>query len=163
MVDQSRDFDLAAGFEPATSEAWLALVEKVLKGSDFESRLVSHTLDGIRIAPLYTRADALPGADVAQPGEPPFTRGTAAASTPPGWDIRQFHFLTDAKETNSAILEDIKGGTTSVALLMALAGNSGHAAAFDALRAALDGVDLSSCPVALVAGEQVADAAGLVG
>ena len=39
MTDQTADLQLAADFEPATYEAWLALVAKVLKGSDFEARL----------------------------------------------------------------------------------------------------------------------------
>ena len=51
MSDETTELKLAANFEPATYEAWLALVAKVLKGSDFESRLVSRTLDDIRIAP----------------------------------------------------------------------------------------------------------------
>ena len=44
-----------AEFEPPTREAWLTLVEKVLKGGDFEKRLVSRTADGLAIQPLYTR------------------------------------------------------------------------------------------------------------
>ena len=49
------DVPLTAGFEPPTREAWLALVEKALKGGDFEKRLVSRTADGLAIQPLYTR------------------------------------------------------------------------------------------------------------
>ena len=52
------DLPLMPEFEPPTREAWLALVEKVLKGGDFEKRLVSRTADGLAIQPLYTRADA---------------------------------------------------------------------------------------------------------
>ncbi len=55
------DLTLAAEFEPATRAAWLALVDKVLKGGDFEKRLVSHTADGVPIQPLYTRADRAEG------------------------------------------------------------------------------------------------------
>jgi len=44
---------LAADFEAATREQWLALVEKALKGGDFEKRLVSKTPDGIALQPLY--------------------------------------------------------------------------------------------------------------
>ena len=55
------DVPLAAEFEPPTREAWLTLVEKALKGGDFEKRLVSRTADGLAIQPLYTRADAVQG------------------------------------------------------------------------------------------------------
>lgn len=149
MVDDTPDLRLAAGFEPATHEAWLALVEKVLKGSDYEQRLVSHTLDGIRIAPLYTRADALPEAEATRPGEAPYTRGTKAAGEPTGWDIRQFHLATDPKEANAAILEDVRGGATSLALQVQE----------DALATALDGVELEACSIALTAGERTPEAA----
>lgn len=149
MVDESQDINFTAGFEPATQEAWLALVEKVLMGSDFESRLISRTLDGIRIAPLYTCADALPGAETARPGEAPHTRGSAPAGTFNGWDVRQFHLATDPKEANAAILEDLRGGATSIALHIAE----------DAIGAALDGVKLDACSVALVAGERTPEAA----
>ena len=49
-------------FQPPAREAWLALVAKVLKGADFEKRLVSRTADGLAIQPLYGRADAVEGA-----------------------------------------------------------------------------------------------------
>jgi methylmalonyl-CoA mutase len=149
MTDQTADLQLAADFEPATYEAWLALVAKVLKGSDFEARLVSSTLDGIRIAPLYTRADALPGAECARPGEAPYTRGSKAAGEAAGWDIRQLHLAIDPKEANAAILEDLRGGATTIALQVP-AGD---------LDAALDGVQLDACPVALMAGERTPEAA----
>ena len=49
---------LAAAFEAPTREAWLKLVDKVLKGGDFDKRLVSRTADGLAMAPLATRGDA---------------------------------------------------------------------------------------------------------
>ena len=58
---------LAAGFEPPSREAWLKLVEKVLKGADFEKRLVARTADGLAVQPLYTRADAVAGAHAHRP------------------------------------------------------------------------------------------------
>ena len=93
-------------FEPPAREAWLALVEKVLKGADFEKRLVSRTADGLAVQPLYTRADAVEGA-----------RLTArTAYFPGGWDIRQRHAEPDAEAANAAILDDLTGGATSLIL-----------------------------------------------
>jgi methylmalonyl-CoA mutase len=60
------DRPLADLFPPATRERWLGLVDGVLKGGDFEKRLVSKTADGIRIEPLYE-----PAAPVAQPVRAP--------------------------------------------------------------------------------------------
>ena len=59
QTESQPDLALAAEFEPASREAWLALVRKVLKGADFDKRLVSRTRDGLTIQPLYTRADAV--------------------------------------------------------------------------------------------------------
>ena len=72
---------LAPEFEPPAREAWLALVDKVLKGADFEKRLVSRTADGIAVQPLYTRADAVQGAALT----------ARTAYFPGGWDVRQRH------------------------------------------------------------------------
>ncbi|CAN7209282.1 methylmalonyl-CoA mutase family protein [Rhizobium rhizogenes] len=48
-------------FAPASRDAWLRLVNRALKGADFEEALVSHTDDGIEIQPLYVRRlDATP-------------------------------------------------------------------------------------------------------
>ena len=44
---------LASEFPAATREQWLKLVEAILKGADFEKKLVSLTYDGLRIEPLY--------------------------------------------------------------------------------------------------------------
>jgi methylmalonyl-CoA mutase len=150
----------AAGFEPASEQRWLDLVAKILEGADFERRLVSRTADGLRIKPLYTRADALAGAETAVPGAAPFTRGSSTERPRPGWDIRTIHVETDPKAANAAILEDLAGGATSICLQIAAPGGIGLPCTGADLAAALEGVDLELCPVALVAGEYTADAAG---
>ncbi len=147
---------LAGGFPQAERDAWLALVEKAIKGADFEKRMVGRTADGLRIDPLYTRAEALSGTDTALPGAAPFTRGTRATPVGLGWDIRQFHAGTDPKTVNAAILEDLTGGATSITLLI---GPTGLPPAGDALAQALDGVLLDVCPISLLAGETAAAAA----
>ena len=49
------DFHLATEFPPATREQWLKLVQTVLKGADFDKKLVSCTYHGLRIEPLYPK------------------------------------------------------------------------------------------------------------
>lgn len=149
---------LAAGFAQAKHEQWLALVEKALKGADFEKRLVARTADGLKLQPLYTSADTLMTTSGALPGVAPFTRGTAKPREGFGWDIRTIHVETDAKAANAAILEDLEGGASSVLLQIAAPGWLGLPS--EDLRDALDGVLLDVCPVALMAGVEVAEAAG---
>lgn len=162
MTDSTAAQPLAAAFGPTTRAAWLALVERTLKGADFEKRLVATTADQLRVEPLYTRAEALPGADVAVPGIAPFTRGTRAAGRREGWDIRAFTSASDPAEANAAVLEDLEGGATSIALHIATPGGSGLPLDADALARALDGVMLEMCGIALIAGERAVEGADML-
>ncbi len=150
---------LADGFEPATRDAWLALVDKAIKGADFDKKMVSKTADGLRIDAIYTLIDATPAGASAMPGAAPFTRGTSAHVKGLGWDIRQFHSGSDAKAVNAAIVDDLEGGATSIAIHVATPGGSALAADDKTLAAAFDTVLLDICPVALIAGERAPQAA----
>ena len=150
---------LADSFQPATLEQWRGLVDKAIKGADFEKRLVSKTADGLRIEPLYTPAQALTGSDAAAPGVAPFVRGTKSARDGLGWDIRQMHIGTDPVVVNQAILDDLEGGVMSIVLQIAAPGGLGLAPDEATLTRALNGVMLDLCTISLVAGDQTATAA----
>jgi methylmalonyl-CoA mutase len=141
---------LAAGFEPPSREAWLKLVEKVLKGADFDKRLVARSADGLAMPPLATRADAVVAVPVAK--KPSYFRG--------GWDIRQRHAEPDAKLANAAILEDLEGGVSSLLLQIKAPGQAGISYRAKPLGIALKGVFLTGCTIALDARENTMDAAG---
>ena len=56
MIERLNDeLALGAGFPAAAYEGWRQLVDEVLKGGDFDNKLVARTLDGLRIEPLYPR------------------------------------------------------------------------------------------------------------
>ena len=150
---------LADGFAPATLEQWRGLVDKAIKGADFEKRLVSRTADGLRVEPLYTATSALPGSHDAAPGVAPFVRGTSAECSGAGWDIRQMHIGTDPMVVNQAILDDLEGGVMSIVLQIAAPGGLGLAPDEATLTRALNGVMLDLCTISLVAGDQTAAAA----
>lgn len=154
---------LMEGFSVPERAQWLALVEKALKGADFERRLVARTADGLRIAPLYGRAEAPRGLAGQQPGAAPYLRGATATTVIPQWDIRQLHAETDAAAANAAILEDLEGGATSLKLLIAGPGRIGLSPDAGTLGAALKGVMLDVCPVTLEASEETAAAAASLG
>jgi methylmalonyl-CoA mutase len=143
------DRTLAAEFEPATRAAWLTLVDKVLKGGDFEKRLVSRSADGLPIQPLYMRADSVDG--------PAPTQGRTGQL---GWDVRQRHLEPDPKAANAVILEDLAGGVSSILLQITAPGQGGLAYGEEAMSAALKGVLLDACTIALDARENTLDAAG---
>lgn len=153
------ELSLMEGFSVPERAQWLALVEKALKGADFERRLVARTADRLRIAPVYGRADAPQGLSGQQPGAAPYLRGASAATITPPWDIRQIYAGPDAAKSNTAILEDLEGGTTSLKLQIAGPGRCGLAPDAGSLGTALKGVMLDVCPIALDAGEETAKAA----
>src|SRR5262245_24384906 len=150
-TDQPSEVPLASAFEAPSRAAWLELVDKVLKGADFGKHLVSRTADGLAIAPLATRTDAVAAATViARPARP--VRG--------GWDIRQRHAEPDPSLANAAILQDLEGGVTSLLLQIKAPGQAGLGYGTEPLAAALKGVLLNGCTIALDARENTVDAAG---
>ena len=156
MSSATANLDLASGFPNPSYDQWKALVDKALKGADFEKRLVTRTADGIAIRPLYAHKDELVAAQGDIPGVAPFTRGPAPVRRGLGWDIRTIHIDQNPAEVNKSIMEDLQAGVTSVALHI---GGPGLAASKDALAQALDGVLLDVCPVVLIAEEAAFDAA----
>ncbi len=153
MTETRAPLELAGGFAPATYDQWRQLVEKALKGADFDKRLVARTADGLHIKPLYTRADALAGIETAAPGAAPFTRGTAAKAEGLGWQIAQRVTEPDPAAASAVIHEELEGGATGVVLQIAGPGQVGIKIASAAdMAAALAGVHLDFAPVALAGG-----------
>jgi methylmalonyl-CoA mutase len=137
---------LAKDFETATRDAWMVLVQKALKGGDFEKKLVGRTYDGIQLEPLYARNPAQQAADAA-------VRGAARVREGLAWDIQQRTTGTDPAAVNAALLEDLEGGCSGVVLQLAAPGQAGLATDRDGLARALEGVRLDwGVSVALDAG-----------
>ncbi|NNM72692.1 methylmalonyl-CoA mutase subunit beta [Enterovirga aerilata] len=145
------DLALASEFPTPTREAWTALVDKVLKGADFEKRLVSRTYDGIRIEPLYPKAEA----------PAPVRR---AAHSP--WRVAQRVDHPDPQAANALALADLEGGADALVLTFAGApaarGFGLNAAGLDELDRALSGVMLDLVSVRLEAGLGGREAMGLM-
>ena len=156
-TNTSEIISLADGFEKAGREAWLTLVQKAIKGADFEKKMTSKTLDNIRLEPLYSSSDLLPHTLNALPSIEPFTRGTRISQNRYGWDIRQLYFGSHASSINAEILEDLAGGVTSISLSMGGPNNIGLKSG--ELERVLEGVHLEICPIAINASHHTLDAA----
>jgi len=127
------DLPLAAEFPPATREQWLKLVEGVLKGAQFEKKLVHKTYDGLKIEPLYERAvDARP----------------IAGRTPAApWQIMARVDHPDPKVANKQALEDLENGANGLVLVCpGSVGSQGFGidTSAEALARILDGVYLDA-------------------
>ena len=127
----SDDLPLAAEFPPTTEQDWRKLVEAALKGASFDKRLVSQTYDGLRVDPLYPRAQ---GASA--------VAGRAAVP----WQVTQRLDHPDPGTANGQALQDLENGATGLALVFAGApsarGYGLAAETADALDQALSGVML---------------------
>lgn len=129
-ADQS-DLPYLDAFPAPSEAAWRAAVDKVLKGADFDKRLVGRSADGIRIEPLYPAASPRERALRAESGR---------------WHVAARLDHPDPAEANALALADLEGGADTLTLSFAGAraarGYGLVAADVDTLDAALDGVML---------------------
>ena len=102
-------------------------VDKAIKGGDFDKILVTTTLDGIRIEPLYTATDiAVESDESGFPGFAPLTRGGQIIPRAAGaWDIRGSIAHPDIKVANAQALSELRNGATSLELHLDLSGEGG--------------------------------------
>jgi methylmalonyl-CoA mutase len=141
---------VSSEFAPPSPEAWLKLVDKVLKGGAFE-RLVATTADGLRIGPIETRAST---------SELTLRAVGRVAAAGHRWQIRQRHAEPDPQLANGAIREDLAGGVDALLLQIEAPGQSGLGYGAEPLSRALEGVPLDQVTIALDARENTMDAAG---
>jgi methylmalonyl-CoA mutase len=116
---------------PASQQDWLKRVETVLKGADFDKKLVHMTADAIRIDPLYRKAE----------GQKPLVGRPAGQA----WSLMARIDHPDAQAANQQALEDLEQGATGLHLVFAHAVNSygfGLPDTPEAVASALEGVML---------------------
>ncbi len=133
-----------AGDTPAADlAAWRAEADAALKGAPFD-RLIKRTLDGVERGPLFTAEDLAEAGEVGAPGAAPFIRGGVAARDPYlPWQIRQTIDIPDPKAANAALLAELNGGVSEIALKLDPHGEHGVAArTVSELQTVLDGVML---------------------
>lgn len=163
---------LADGFDAVELDTWL------VKAAGEEATAIPSTQlgDGLEARWLYTSADALAPDPGGAPGSAPYVRGGRG---PGAWEIRQEHWPPERAAARAAIVEDLEGGSTAVALGLDRAARDGEApgseafaagrgddgvaiSTLDDLDAVLDGVYLDLAPVALRGGAQALPSAALL-
>ncbi len=106
---------LFSEFPPVSTEKWEEIINKDLKGADYEKKLVWKTIEGFSVKPYY-RAEDLE--DLAylntNPNEMPFVRSTQVQSNV--WDIRQDIWVKNPEEANKIAVDAINRGVTSLGL-----------------------------------------------
>lgn len=104
-------------FAPIPTEKWEEIINKDLKGADYEKKLVWRTNEGFKVRPYYRaeNLDDLNYLDV-MPAEFPYTRGTKADSN--DWEIVQNVTEVEPAKANEVALASIKGGATMISFTM---------------------------------------------
>ena len=102
-------------FPPVSTEKWEEVINKDLKGADYEKKLVWRTIEGFKVKPYY-RAEDLEGLEYldSNPGQVPFTRGKHTDNNV--WEVRQDIRIHDPKEANRVALDAVERGATSLGL-----------------------------------------------
>ena len=109
------DNKLFSEFPPVSTEKWEEVINKDLKGADYDKKLVWHTIEGFDVKPYY-RAENLEGLEYleANPGQAPYTRGKQTAGNE--WEVRQDIHVRNVKEANRIALDAVERGATSLGL-----------------------------------------------
>ncbi|MEA4904110.1 MAG: methylmalonyl-CoA mutase family protein [Petrimonas sp.] len=102
---------LFADFPPVSTEQWMEVITKDLKGADFQKRLVWRTNEGFNVNPFY-RAENIEGLLSAEnlPGQFPYVRSTRKDNV---WYVRQDIDVKDYAEANQKALSLLEKGVTS--------------------------------------------------
>ena len=109
------DNKLFGEFPPVPTEKWEEVINKDLKGADYEKKLVWKTIEGFKVKPYY-RAEDLENLEYldSNPAQEPYTRGKHADNNV--WDIRQDVKAETLEEANALALEALERGANSIGL-----------------------------------------------
>ena len=107
------DNKLFSEFPPVSTEKWEEVINKDLKGADYEKKLVWRTIEGFKVKPYY-RAEDLEGLEYldSNPGQMPYTRGKHTDNNV--WDVRQDIRIANPVEANRVALDAVERGATSI-------------------------------------------------
>ncbi|MDR0364898.1 MAG: methylmalonyl-CoA mutase family protein [Bacteroidales bacterium] len=113
----SEKLKLFAEFSPVSTEEWMKVIIKELKGADFEKKLVWKTLDKFKAQPFYREENLQDlGYLNAAPGAFPYARGTKPCND---WEIRQNFIVDDVEKANKKAVDAITTGVDAVGFVFA--------------------------------------------
>jgi methylmalonyl-CoA mutase len=104
------------GFPEVAYETWRRELEPPGKEGTFEKRLVTRTLEGIDVQPLYHARDWPSESEAGgYPGAPPYRRGAhALGRSGARWDMRPRYEQPDLRVLQQEIRADLARGATSL-------------------------------------------------
>jgi len=117
MSENSKTPYLFAEFPPVTTAEWEAVINKDLKGKDYEKTLIWRTLEGFNAKPYYRAEDLANLKHLGSfPGEFPYVRGNNANSN--NWLVRQNIEAKDLAAANKKALDVLGKGIESLGFVL---------------------------------------------
>lgn len=131
---------LFSEFPPVSTEKWEEVINKDLKGADYDKKLVWHTIEGFNVRPYY-RAEKLEGLDYLEsnPGEKPYTRGHQKGGNE--WEVRQDILVESPAEANRIALDAVERGATALGLC------ASHVTSVDDMALLLKGIYINAVSI----------------
>jgi methylmalonyl-CoA mutase len=116
MVDPKQNADqslLFGEFPPVSTKDWEEMIQRDLKGADYERKLVWKTMEGFDVKPYYRKEDIerISYLDV-YPGDFPFVRSGRKKGN--NWFVRQDIRVDDIKAANIKALDVLMKGVDSL-------------------------------------------------
>ncbi|HRE74352.1 MAG TPA: methylmalonyl-CoA mutase family protein [Flavobacteriales bacterium] len=100
--------NLLAGFTPLSTEKWIELLNKELKGKDYKDSLIWHTREGFSLEPFYNTSS-----EAGSPGVYPYRRTRNTQSQQ--WEIDQeIQISAMPEEANKSALKALDSGASSI-------------------------------------------------
>ena len=111
---------LFSEFEGSTYEEWKAAAEALLKGAPFEKKMITRTVEGIDLQPIYRREDV---SGLEHTRIPPGLPGSAYGGRLTGYKESSWSFAQELPQGlpetfNRALLEGLQGGQNAVFLTL---------------------------------------------
>lgn len=159
------EFNISADFPLPSMETWRRVAEESLKGASYEKKLLTQTVEGIQLEPLFT-ANHLEGILLEQlPGSGEYIRGTRAEGPLcGGWQLAQELAASGPKDVGRMARNAVQRGQNALVLPLHPAVRCGDleqpddtgreiwAHTLDDFSAMLKGIDLMKTPIHLDAG-----------
>ena len=132
---------LFSEFSPVSTQEWEDVINKDLKGADYNKKLVWKTMEGFDVKPYYRKEDldALGYLTHELPGEYPYTRGNSAQNNE--WNIVQEIEEADPSQANAIALDALLKGAETVSF------NCANITTDADMNALLHDIDISICGV----------------
>lgn len=117
MDQKEKHAKLFSEFPSITTKEWEDVIQKDLKGADYDKKLIWKTGEGFPAKPYY-RSEDLENIDFLDtlPGQFPYIRGDKKEGN--SWHIRQDIIVDDIKKANKKALDVLMKGVTSLGFII---------------------------------------------